>query len=75
MDIQMPNLDGYEASSAIRALNRPDARSVPIIALTANAFKEDIDKALRCGMNSHIAKPVEMNVLLETLFRFLSKPE
>ncbi|MDR3348264.1 MAG: response regulator [Acidaminococcales bacterium] len=72
MDVQMPNMDGYEASAAIRALNRPDARKVPIVALTANAFKEDIDKALRHGMNAHIAKPIELDKLLEVSFRFLS---
>jgi PAS domain S-box-containing protein len=72
MDVQMPLMDGYEATSAIRGLDRADARTVPIVALTANAFKEDIDKALESGMNDHIAKPVEMDRLLEVLFRFLS---
>jgi len=71
MDVKMPNMDGYEAASAIRALDRLDARDVPIIALTANAFKDDIDKALRHGMNAHVAKPVEIDRLLEVLFRFL----
>ncbi|MDL2327454.1 response regulator, partial [Ruminococcaceae bacterium OttesenSCG-928-A11] len=72
MDVQMPNMDGYEASEAIRALNRPDAKTVPIVALTANAFKEDIDRALSHGMTAHVAKPVEMDTLLEVLFRFLA---
>ena len=71
MDVQMPMMDGYGASSAIRALERSDAGKVPIIALTANAFKEDIDKALRHGMNAHIAKPLEIDKLLTVLFRFL----
>ena len=71
MDVQMPAMDGYEASAAIRALERSDAGKVPIIALTANAFKEDIDKALRHGMNAHIAKPLEIDKLLTVLFRFL----
>ncbi len=71
MDVQMPRMDGYEASRSIRALDRPDAALVPIVAQTANAFKEDIDKALAAGMNAHIAKPVEMETLLETLFRFM----
>ncbi len=71
MDVLMPNMDGYEASRAIRALARADAPGVPIIALTANAFKEDIDKALEAGMNAHIAKPVKMDKLVEVLFRFL----
>jgi len=72
MDVQMPNMDGYEASLAIRALDRPDAGRVPIVALTANAFKEDIDKALKAGMNDHIAKPVKMDKLVEVLFKFLA---
>jgi CheY-like chemotaxis protein len=71
MDIQMPGMSGYEASLAIRAFERPDAREVPIIALTANAFKEDIERALRHKMNAHIAKPVEMSVLIEVLLRYL----
>ncbi|MDR2771586.1 MAG: PAS domain-containing protein [Clostridiales Family XIII bacterium] len=71
MDVQMPLMNGYEATAAIRALDRADARTVPIIALTANAFKEDIDKALESGMDAHIAKPVEMDGLLAVLFRFL----
>ncbi|MDR3052086.1 MAG: PAS domain-containing protein [Oscillospiraceae bacterium] len=74
MDVQMPNMDGYEATAAIRALGRPDA-AVPIVALTANAFKEDIDRALACGMNAHIAKPVEMDKLTGILFRFLKPKE
>jgi CheY-like chemotaxis protein len=76
MDVQMPNMDGYEAAAAIRVLPRADARRVPIVALTANAFKEDIDKALQHGMTAHIAKPVELDKLLEISFRFLSvRPE
>jgi PAS domain S-box-containing protein len=71
MDIQMPNLDGYKASAAIRSLEREDAKTTPIVALTANAFKDDIDKALNNGMNSHIAKPIEEVKLAETLFKFL----
>ncbi|MCL2811626.1 MAG: ATP-binding protein [Clostridia bacterium] len=75
MDVQMPNMNGYEASMAIREMSakRPDASTVPIIALTANAFKEDIDEALRSGMNAHIAKPVEQEKLVEMLLRFLVK--
>ncbi|GHV12336.1 hypothetical protein FACS1894219_05040 [Clostridia bacterium] len=71
MDIQMPNMDGYESTKTIRALDRPDAASVPIIALTANAFKEDIDKAVENDMNAHIAKPVEMEKINQMLFRFI----
>ncbi|MCL2144551.1 MAG: ATP-binding protein [Endomicrobia bacterium] len=72
MDIQMPNMDGYEASAAIRRLDRADSKTVPIIALTANAFKEDMDKALANGMNAHITKPVEIARLLELLCKYLA---
>ena len=66
MDIQMPNMDGYQAAKAIRAL--PGKRgTIPIIAMTANAFEEDRKKALASGMNAHIAKPIDVSVLLETL--------
>jgi signal transduction histidine kinase/CheY-like chemotaxis protein len=71
MDVQMPSMDGYEATSLIRALPRRDAKTVIIIALTANAFKEDMDKAVRSGMNSHLAKPVEIETLLGALARYL----
>jgi CheY-like chemotaxis protein len=71
MDIQMPNMDGYEATARIRALDRPDARTVPIVALTANAFKEDIDKATGSGMNAHLAKPMEPEKVLEVTLRLL----
>ena len=69
MDIQMPNMNGYQAAEAIRAL--PGKRGeIPIVAMTANAFTEDRRKALESGMNAHIAKPVDVSVLLETLSRF-----
>ena len=71
MDIQMPVMDGYEATSAIRGLNRTDARTVKIVALTANAFKDDIDKSLEHGMNAHLAKPLEAGKLLEVTYRLL----
>ncbi len=71
MDIQMPNVDGYEAARVIRALDREDALSVPIIAMTANAFKEDVERALASGMNAHVAKPLELDKLNEILSRYL----
>jgi len=68
MDIQMPNMNGYDAARAIRAMTgRVDSRSIPIIALTANAYKEDIDKALESGMNAHLAKPIDINAVLRTM--------
>ena len=72
MDVQMPNMNGYEATGAIRKLDRVDAGSVPIIALTANAFKDDIAKARQHGMNAHIAKPIEMDNLSKILIKYLS---
>ena len=67
MDIQMPRLDGGEATRRIRQSSHPQARTVPIIALTANAFKEDIAKALSCGMTGHVAKPIEFALLTAAL--------
>lgn len=72
MDIQMPNMDGYEAAKAIRALDRTDVKTVPIVAMTANAFEEDVRAALRAGMNAHFAKPVEMDTLRKILSDYLS---
>ncbi|MDR2185308.1 MAG: PAS domain-containing protein [Treponema sp.] len=75
MDIQMPDMDGYETAAAIRALDRKDAKTIPIVALTANAFKEDIDKALANGMNAHLAKPMEPDKTLEITFKLLGVKE
>ncbi len=71
MDIQMPELDGNEAAKAIRQLDRADATTVPILAMTANAFVEDVIKAERSGMNGHIAKPIEISQLLAALVKYL----
>ncbi|MDR1421145.1 MAG: response regulator [Treponema sp.] len=73
MDVQMPGMNGYDASRAIRNLDRKDAKSVPIVALTANAFREDIDKALDSGMNAHLAKPMENEKVLEVTVKLLEK--
>ncbi len=67
MDIQMPVMDGYEATRRIRKLENPELASIPIVAMTANAFTEDREEALKCGMNSHIAKPIDVQVLFKTL--------
>ena len=67
MDMRMPEMDGLEASRRIRAMNRKDARSVPIIALTANAFDEDVQRSLQAGLNAHLSKPVEPDALFATL--------
>ncbi len=67
MDMRMPELDGLDATRLIRAMNRPDAREIPIIALTANAFDEDVQRSLQAGLNAHLSKPVQPEVLFETL--------
>ena len=72
MDIQMPVMDGYEAARSIRALDDPILSGVPVIAMTANAFAEDIKKAEDAGMNGHIAKPIDVNILVRTLKDILS---
>ena len=73
MDMQMPNMDGCEATQAIRALDRPDAKTVPIIALTANAFAEDITRTAQAGMNAHLAKPINIELLCVTLTKLMSE--
>lgn len=70
MDIRMPVMNGYEASEAIRALDRPDA-NLPILAMTADAFSDDIQRCLACGMNEHIAKPLDINRLTQILKKYL----
>ena len=67
MDIQMPVMNGYEAAKAIRKLDHPDAKSVIILAMTANAFTEDVHASIEAGMNGHIAKPVDMKLLYNTI--------
>ena len=67
MDIQMPVMDGYEAARAIRALPDPALSGIPILAMTANAFREDVEAAERAGMQAHIAKPVDVNMLMAAL--------
>lgn len=63
MDIQMPGIDGYETTRAIRAMDRSDSRSVPIVAMTANAYREDVDRAIESGMNAHLSKPIDIDRL------------
>ncbi len=75
MDIQMPVMNGYEAARAIRALDRQDAKLIPIIAMTANAFSEDVKEAMDAGMDAHIAKPVNMELLKQTLSLYFAMKE
>mgnify|MGYP000770716707 CR=1 FL=1 len=71
MDIQMPVMNGYEATAAIRTSNIPAARSVPIVAMTANAFAEDVQLARSAGMNEHISKPLDMTRLRDVMRKWL----
>jgi len=73
MDIQMPEMDGYTATRLIRESISEKAKTIPIVAMTANAFKEDIDKCLEAGMNGHIGKPLEFNKVIDTMDKFLKK--
>ena len=72
MDMRMPEMDGLEATAEIRKLNRSDAKQIPIIALTANAFDEDVQRSLQAGLNAHLTKPVQPDVLFETLEELIS---
>lgn len=71
MDIQMPVMNGYEAARAIRDLDRPDAETIPIVAMTANAFAEDVQNAMEAGMNAHLSKPIDMVVLKGVLGKLI----
>jgi len=71
MDIRMPFMTGYEATQVIRKLNHPDALSVPIIAMSADAFSEDVQRCLECGMNAHIAKPIDIVKLTRLLKKYM----
>lgn len=73
MDVRMPNMNGYQATRAIRKLDRPDAKTIPIVAMTANAFAEDVKEALEAGMNAHLSKPVDLKALNLTLGKLLEK--
>ena len=71
MDVQMPVMNGYEATREVRSLDNPEIANIPILAMTANAFEEDKQAALRCGMNGHIAKPIDIDNLFGTLRQIL----
>ena len=71
MDIHMPEMDGYEATKIIRALQCPSAKTVPIVAMTANVFQEDIDRCLAHGMNDHMGKPIHIDIVLEKMEKYL----
>ena len=71
MDIQMPEMDGYEATRLIRTLDIPRAKEIPIVAMTANVFREDIERCLEAGMNAHVGKPLDFDEVLVTLYKYL----
>ena len=73
MDVQMPVMDGYEATRVIRASGHPRAGSIPILAMTADAFHEDVVKAREAGMNGHLAKPIDPDRLYQAIESFLRK--
>ena len=75
LDWKMPEMDGLEATAAIRALDRPDAKTIPIVAMTANAFDEDVQQSLQAGMNAHLSKPVEPEHLYQTLEELIWESE
>lgn len=75
MDVMMPVMDGLKATSVIRSLDRPDAKSVPIIAMTANVFEEDIKRTLAAGMNEHISKPISEKLLVSVLLKYRISPD
>jgi CheY-like chemotaxis protein len=70
MDVQMPIMDGYEATKQIRKLDIPEAKSIPIVAMTANAFAEDRARAIESGMNDHISKPIDVSQLFRILIKY-----
>ena len=71
MDIQMPYMDGYQATREIRSLSNKKIANIPIIAMTANAFEEDKRKALEAGMNAHLSKPIDVKKVSETLYEYI----
>lgn len=73
MDIMMPVMDGITATKTIRAMERPDAKTIPIIAMTANAFKEDEEKCMATGMNEHLAKPLEEDKVVRAIYENIVK--
>ena len=73
LDIMMPKMDGMSATKKIRTMNRPDAAQIPIIAMTANAFEEDARKCVEAGMNAHLSKPLQMDVVVGTIAEYYKR--
>jgi CheY-like chemotaxis protein len=70
MDVMMPVMNGYEATKAIRRSDHPEAKTIPIVAMTANAYREDVEKAFESGMNDHVPKPIDIDVMLNVLGKY-----
>lgn len=75
MDLMMPVMDGYTATKKIRSLERLDAKTIPIIAMTANAFQEDAEKCIAVGMNAHLAKPLDIEKVMITICHLVKKKD
>ena len=75
MDMQMPEMDGCEAAKKIRSSGRADAKTVPILAVTANAFAEDIAATMEAGMDAHISKPIDFKILCDTLGKLMQEKQ
>ena len=73
MDLMMPVMDGYTATKKIRSLEHSDAKTIPIIAMTANAFQEDAEKCIAVGMNAHLAKPLDIEKMMTTICHLVKK--
>ena len=73
LDVMMPKMDGMSATKKIRTMNRPDAAQIPIIAMTANAFEEDARKCVEAGMNAHLSKPLQMDVVVGTIAQYYKR--
>ena len=71
MDVRMPVMDGLDATRMIRSMDRPDAKTIPIVAMTANVFDEDVERSMEAGMNAHLSKPVEPDKLYVTMARLI----
>ena len=71
MDVMMPVMDGLTATKTIRSLERQDAKTIPIIAMTANAFREDAEKCMEAGMNAHLSKPIVIEEVIKTILRYV----
>jgi len=74
MDIHMPGVDGYESTRLIRAISSPKAKQIPIIAMTANVFREDIERCHAAGMNDHVGKPLDFDAVMVILKKYLTQP-